>query len=63
MAEPFRNDSRGQNPASSLTAGTGQRTEHIIMQNINDVIEVGNKSADKTDGYGHDRKSFDDCRR
>jgi hypothetical protein len=49
MAEPFRNDSRGQNPAT----GTGQRTEHIIMQNLNDVIEVGNKSADKTNGYVH----------
>jgi hypothetical protein len=63
MAEPFRNDFRVQNPASSLTAGTGRRTEHIIMQNINDVIEVGNKSADKTDGYGHDRKSFNNSRR
>jgi hypothetical protein len=63
MAEPFKDDSRGRNPASSLTAGTGQRTEHIIMQNFNNVIEVGNKSADKIDGYALGHYSVDDCRR
>jgi hypothetical protein len=30
-----------------------KRTEHIVMQNLNDVIQVGDKSTDKTNGYVH----------
>jgi len=52
MAEPFKYVFRGQKPASELPAETGHRTEHIIMQNLNDVIQVGDKSTDKMSRYG-----------
>jgi hypothetical protein len=34
-----------------LPAKTCQRTEHIVMQNLNNVIQVGDKPTDKTNGY------------
>jgi hypothetical protein len=60
MAEPSKYVLRGQILASGMTAETGQRTEHITMQNLNIVTQVGNKSTDKMNGYGSNY-SYTDC--
>lgn len=60
MAEPSKYVLRGQKPASGLPAETGQRTEHITMQNLNDVTQVENKSTDKMNGYGSNH-SYTNC--